>query len=121
MTSDAMTAILAAGSSIALPDSDRIAERRANTSAAAGILDLHDRSLAGWSMSNRQTADIVVNALVMALARRRPDGDLIHHADRGPQSGLNRWSQHRPVGGSVGAPRRLRQGSSSRGPCEGGC
>jgi putative transposase len=51
----------------------------------AGILDLHDRSLAGWSMSNRQTADIVVNALVMALARRRPDGDLIHHADRGPQ------------------------------------
>jgi len=51
----------------------------------AGILDLHDRSIAGWSMSNRQTADIVVNALVMALARRRPDGDLIHHADRGPQ------------------------------------
>ncbi len=51
----------------------------------AGILDLHDRGLAGWSMSNRQTADIVVNALVMALARRRPDGDLIHHADRGPQ------------------------------------
>ncbi len=51
----------------------------------AGILDLHDRSLAGWSMSNRQTADIVVNALVMALARRRPNGDLIHHADRGSQ------------------------------------
>jgi transposase InsO family protein len=51
----------------------------------AGILDLHDRGLAGWSMSNRQTTDIVVNALVMALARRRPDGDLIHHADRGPQ------------------------------------
>ena len=51
----------------------------------AGVLDLHDRGLAGWSMSNRQTADIVVNALVMALARRHPDGDLIHHADRGAQ------------------------------------
>ena len=51
----------------------------------AGILDLHDRGLAGWSMANRATADIVVNALVMALARRRPDGDLIHHADRGAQ------------------------------------
>ena len=51
----------------------------------AGILDLHDRQIAGWSMSNRQTADIVVNALVMALARRHPDGDLIHHADRGAQ------------------------------------
>ena len=51
----------------------------------AGILDLHDRQIAGWSMGSRQTADIVVNALVMALARRRPDGDLIHHADRGAQ------------------------------------
>ena len=51
----------------------------------AGILDLHDREIAGWSMSNRQTSDIVVNALVMALARRRPDGDVIHHADRGSQ------------------------------------
>ena len=36
-------------------------------------------------MSNRQTADIVVNALVMALARRQPAGDVIHHADRGSQ------------------------------------
>jgi len=51
----------------------------------AGILDLHDRGLAGWSMATRQTADIVVNALVMALARRQPEGDVIHHADRGSQ------------------------------------
>ena len=49
----------------------------------AGVLDLHDRALPGWSMSNRQTSDIVVNALVMALARRQPDGEVIHHADRG--------------------------------------
>ena len=51
----------------------------------AGILDLHDRGLAGWSMATRATADIVVNALVMALARRQPDGEVIHHADRGGQ------------------------------------
>jgi transposase InsO family protein len=49
----------------------------------AGILDLHDRGLAGWSMSERNNTDLVVNALVMALARRDPDGDLVHHADRG--------------------------------------
>ena len=36
----------------------------------AGILDLHDRGLAGWSMSERNNTDLVVNALVMALARR---------------------------------------------------
>ena len=51
----------------------------------AGILDLHGRGLAGWSMATRATADIVVKALVMALARRQPDGKVIHHADRGGQ------------------------------------
>lgn len=51
----------------------------------AGILDLHDRGVAGWSMGERQTTDLVVNALVMALTRRDPDDDVVHHADRGSQ------------------------------------
>jgi transposase InsO family protein len=52
----------------------------------AGIKDLHDQSIVGWSMGTRQTTDLVVNALVMALGRRhRNDSDLIHHADRGSQ------------------------------------
>ena len=51
----------------------------------AGIVDLHDRTMVGWSMGERQITDLVVNALVMALARRHPDGELIHHADRGSQ------------------------------------
>jgi transposase InsO family protein len=51
----------------------------------SGILDLHDRGVAGWSMGERQTTDLVVNALVMALTRRDPDDDIVHHADRGPQ------------------------------------
>lgn len=32
----------------------------------AGIRDLHDQSIVGWSMGTRQTTDLVVNALVMA-------------------------------------------------------
>ena len=51
----------------------------------AGIKDLHDQSIVGWSMGVHQTTDLVVNALVMALGRRHPDSELIHHADRGPQ------------------------------------
>ena len=51
----------------------------------AGIKDLHDQGLAGWSMGERQTTDLVVNALVMAVARRSPTSDLVHHADRGSQ------------------------------------
>jgi putative transposase len=51
----------------------------------AGIRDLFDKSLVGWSMGERQTTDLVVSALIMALGRRRPAGELIHHADRGSQ------------------------------------
>jgi len=51
----------------------------------AGIRDLHDRGLAGWSMGERQTTDLVVAALVMALGRRRPSERLLHHADHGCQ------------------------------------
>ena len=51
----------------------------------AGIKDLHDQGLAAWSMGERQTTDLVVNALVMALARRVPECDLVHHADHGSQ------------------------------------
>jgi len=52
----------------------------------AGIKDLCDQSIVGWSMGTRQTTDLVVNALVMGLGRRHPDdGELIHHADRGSQ------------------------------------
>lgn len=51
----------------------------------AGIKDLCDQSIVGWSMGVRQTTDLVVNALVMALGRRRPGDELVHHADRGSQ------------------------------------
>ena len=51
----------------------------------AGIRDLHDRSIVGWSMGERQTTDLVVAALVMALGRRQPAGELVHHADHGCQ------------------------------------
>lgn len=51
----------------------------------AGIRDLHDRGLAGWSMGERQTTDLVVAALVMALGRRTPSDQLLHHADHGSQ------------------------------------
>ena len=51
----------------------------------AGIKDLCDQGFAGWSMGERQTTDLVVNALVMALARRAADGELLHHADHGSQ------------------------------------
>jgi putative transposase len=44
----------------------------------AGIRDLHDHTLVGWSMGERQTTDLVIAALVMALGRRQPGRDLVH-------------------------------------------
>lgn len=51
----------------------------------AAIRDLHDHSIVGWSMGERQTTDLVVTALVMALGRREPSSQLVHHADHGTQ------------------------------------
>ncbi len=45
-------------------------------------------------MDEHQDAELVVDALTMALARCTPDPDgLVHHADRGSQTGFNRSSQ----------------------------
>lgn len=86
----------------------------------AGIKDLHDQSLVGWSMGERQTTDLVVSALVMALARRSPNGELIHHADRGSQGEINRSSQHLMMEVADGATTAVgRQGASTGDPVAG--
>jgi putative transposase len=51
----------------------------------AAILDLHSRLLVGWSMSGRISKELVLEALQMAVGRRRPMSGLIHHSDRGSQ------------------------------------
>jgi putative transposase len=59
----------------------------------AHVQDLFSRLIVGWSMADHLRSEIVVDALEMALARRRPDRGLIHHSDQGCQPGLNRSSQ----------------------------
>mgnify|MGYP001822929884 CR=1 FL=1 len=53
----------------------------------ACVLDAYSRKIVGWSMSERMTKDLVLEALRMALGRRRPEaaGHLLHHSDRGSQ------------------------------------
>jgi len=51
----------------------------------AVVLDLFNREIAGWSMRKRITKDIVVEALTMAIHRKRPQAGLIFHSDRGSQ------------------------------------
>jgi putative transposase len=51
----------------------------------AFILDVYCRMVVGWSMTNHLRTELVVDALEMALWRRKPDVGLIHHTDRGSQ------------------------------------
>jgi len=49
------------------------------------ILDACSRKVVGWSMTAHLGAELVVDALEMALWRRNPPSGVIHHSDRGSQ------------------------------------
>ncbi len=51
----------------------------------AVILDCFSRRVVGWSLSRQIDAALVCAALEMALMKRRPQSDLVHHSDRGVQ------------------------------------
>jgi transposase InsO family protein len=51
----------------------------------AAILDLYSRRVVGWSMSERMTRQLVLDALSMAVRARTPPVGLLHHSDRGSQ------------------------------------
>jgi transposase InsO family protein len=51
----------------------------------AAVEDLYSRAVVGWSMGSRIDSRLVVDALEMAVARRRPGEGLVSHSDRGSQ------------------------------------
>ena len=51
----------------------------------AAVQDLFSRRIVGWSMADHMRAELVTDALEMAIRRRRPEPGLIHHSDQGSQ------------------------------------
>jgi len=51
----------------------------------AAVIDLFSRRVVGWSMSASMTAQLVTDALLMAIWRRGRPGALLHHSDQGSQ------------------------------------
>ena len=51
----------------------------------AAVQDAFSRRIVGWSMAEHMRTDLVTDALLMAVKRRRPEPGLIHHSDRGSQ------------------------------------
>ena len=48
------------------------------------VMDVLSRRIVGWSMGERMTLDLVLAALNMALAQRKPRG-VVHHSAQGSQ------------------------------------
>jgi putative transposase len=51
----------------------------------AAVMDLHSRRIVGWSMAERMTRELAIDALARAVRQRKPQPGLIHHSDRGVQ------------------------------------
>jgi putative transposase len=51
----------------------------------AAVMDLFSRKIIGWAMAPTMPAELVVNALQMAIAARAPQSGLVVHSDRGSQ------------------------------------
>ena len=49
------------------------------------VLDVFSRKVVGWAMADQLRTELVLEALNMAIAQRRPQG-VIHHSDKGAQS-----------------------------------
>ena len=57
----------------------------------AVVMDLHSRMIIGWSMQPTLARDLVLDALLMAVWRRKPKQRVIMHSDQGSQYGSDDW------------------------------
>ncbi|HHA1754032.1 TPA: IS3 family transposase [Enterobacter kobei] len=59
----------------------------------AVVIDLFARNVAGRSMKPTLSREVALNALMMAVWRRKPDGEVIVHSDQGSQYGSDDWQR----------------------------
>lgn len=72
----------------------------------AVVIDLCSRKVVGWSMSTRMKAQLVCDALRMAIWRRQPKAGLIHHSDRGSQYASKSFRRLLKAHGFIGSMSR---------------
>jgi putative transposase len=51
----------------------------------AVVIDCYSRRVVGWAMAEHRRAELVVEALEMAVWQRKPTVGLVHHSDQGSQ------------------------------------
>lgn len=58
----------------------------------AVVIDLYSRRVVGWAMQSRQPTDLVLQALLMAVWRRKPANKVLVHSDQGSQFTSLEWA-----------------------------
>lgn len=59
----------------------------------AVVIDLFARNVVGWSMKPTLSRELALDALMMTVWRRKPDGEVIVHSDQGSQYGSDDWQR----------------------------
>lgn len=57
------------------------------------VIVLFARNVVGWSMKPTFSRELALDALMMAVWRRKPDGEVIVHSDQGSQYGSYDWQR----------------------------
>lgn len=76
----------------------------------AVVIDLYSRRVVGWSMKPTMTRELAINALLMAVWRRKPKAPVLIHSDQGSQYGSDDWRR-------FCAANKLEPSMSRRGNC----
>nr|WP_087505662.1 IS3 family transposase [Neiella marina] len=76
----------------------------------AVVLDLYSRAVVGWSMSSRMESELVTQALLAAVWRRKPKSEVLIHSDQGSQFTGYEWQ-------GFLAEHNLKPSMSRRGNC----
>jgi putative transposase len=76
----------------------------------AVVRDVHSRRVVGWAMADHLRSELVIDALDMAVWRRRPGEGAIHHSDQGSQYGSLAFGRRLRDAGLLGS-------MGSRGDC----
>jgi len=57
----------------------------------AAVMDLYARKIVGWSMKPTLARELALDALLMAVWRRKPQHEVLVHSDQGSQYGSDDW------------------------------
>lgn len=74
------------------------------------VVDLFSRQVVGWSMDSRMSKELVLQALLAAIWRRKPQQCVMVHSDQGSQFTSNEWA-------AFLATHNLQPSMSRRGNC----